>query len=524
MSVNRWFVVTNTENLEFFFHCGLIVDRQGFSGNAYIADAMQERPDGYIPCFPQTNLWDALKAAKAEDDNLTECLLELDIKQFDSPAFYRTEELDKGRYNPFHIKNEIPSDTQVLSEILLPAPLPLSCIKNIILKDSKAQKSLVAKYELAYGTTRKKFITTAKKTEKFFEQFKPKQADNTLSLESENNSTNPPPIGEHIPSRLLNYKKAFSYGGALSLLYYQTKNGQKSTQIFKDFSANDAEPEPLNNIATLLAFFFNPTDDLDESVQLYSQVINCISGQTDVGVARYKVLQLLNDKERLPSGYSRDCGGLANSLTQLVDRTHTDDSDTIFTKLIEHYEAKEPGRSKIFILMTMFFVRDNSETMLKYYHSIFKEEDYSLLALFFGAVNGFINTPQIIRGVHDLSTWISFKMATYMHGKDSLTHFFSPHQPILIYDKCFKQKDTDKKLTNFCKKFGNEVGIPISKFVKWSMRSKDHIYKNGEWEFDTEPKITAKVLFDQLEEFMLLKTIKEANDLFDFNPVIDAYK
>ena len=162
-----------------------------------------------------------------------------------------------------------------------------------------------------------------------------------MALESGDDSTVPKPTGEQVPPRELSYDKAFSYGGALSLLYYQTKNGRQSTQIFKDFSDENADSEKLENIAPLLAVFFKRANERNETAQLYNQVINCIYNQGNVDEARYDVLQLLKDQEELPTTYANDCTGLASSLTKLIERTHPDDSDTIFEKLIKHYEAKE---------------------------------------------------------------------------------------------------------------------------------------------------------------------------------------
>ena len=64
MSAKRWFIVTNTENLEFFLHCGLIVDKQGFSKNTYVNDIMCDTPEGYLPCSSQDHLWNGLKEAE----------------------------------------------------------------------------------------------------------------------------------------------------------------------------------------------------------------------------------------------------------------------------------------------------------------------------------------------------------------------------------------------------------------------------------------------------------------------------
>ena len=523
MSAKRWFIVTNTENLEFFLNCGLVVDKQGFSKNAYVSDIMCKRPAGYLPCLHQDNLWGALQAAKSEDENLTECMLELDVKQINAQAFCRTDEMEIGTYRSLNIKSEIDLDSQVLSEMLLPAPLPMSCIKKIILKDASTKKSITAKYDNAYGTNDRHLVTSEAKLFK-----EPKQAESNLALESGDNSDEPKPVGEQLPPRELSYDKAFSYGGALSLLYYQTKNGRQSTQIFKDFSDENADPEKLENIAPLLAVFFKQANECDETAQLYSQVINCIYNQGNVDEARYDVLQLLKDQEELPETYANECTILASRLTLLIERTHPDDSDTIFEKLIKYYEDREKGRSKIFLLLTMFFVRDHSETMLKYYHSAFKEEDYCLLALFFGAVNGFISTPSVVRGVHGLSTWISFKMAEYMHRQEQsgCMNFSEPSSPFLIYDKCFKSKNINYyESYKFYRWFSHYMDVSVNDFLDWKLEfNSEAVLKGKHFESESEPKLTAKITFELLEGLITAKTIKNADELFDFNPVIDAYK
>ena len=530
MSTNRWFVVTNTENLEYFFHCGLIVDKQGFSGNAYISDIMKDRPVGYIPCFPQTNLWNALEAAKSEDENLSECLIEIDINQIDCPsAFFRTENLAVGKYKSFQIEKKINETTQALSEVLLPAPLPLSCVKKIILKDDKGARALNDTYECAFSSN-KKIITLATKNDKktFFKKHQFKQTDNNLDLENpENDQDNQPPSGEQVQPRQLDYQQTFSFGGALSLLYYQTKNGRQSTQIFDDFTSHSSENSSLRNIAPLKSIFFKSENDLNEYAKLYNQLINCISKNNNIGEARYNVLQILNNQDALPPKYSNDCAGLANSLTKLIERTHPDDSDTIFTKLIEHYEAKEIGRSKFFLLLTMFFVRDDSETMLKYYHSEFTQEDYALLAIFFGAINGFIKTPNVVRGIHGLSMWVSSKMANYMHKKmiDTPSQFSETSPPLMIHTKYFKPKTDYLKTKKLYDYFWRTLKISPDDLLSVTITYSDEAILRGK-SITTGPdvKVVAELNLDQLEKVIQHQTIDNSNELFDFNIIIDADK
>ncbi|MCB0739115.1 MAG: hypothetical protein KDC92_16515, partial [Bacteroidetes bacterium] len=77
MTSSRWFIATNTENLKFFYDCGLIVDRQAFPNKSYMHDMQAERPKGFLPCLSEDNLSEALKLAKSEDENLIACLVEI---------------------------------------------------------------------------------------------------------------------------------------------------------------------------------------------------------------------------------------------------------------------------------------------------------------------------------------------------------------------------------------------------------------------------------------------------------------
>ncbi len=88
MSANKWFLVTNTENLKYYFDCNMMVERQAFEGNAYLRDIQAERPKGYITLNDQTNLTDALELSISEDPNLESCIVEVDLSGLESASVY----------------------------------------------------------------------------------------------------------------------------------------------------------------------------------------------------------------------------------------------------------------------------------------------------------------------------------------------------------------------------------------------------------------------------------------------------
>lgn len=522
MSTQRWFVVTNTENLEFFLNYGLIVDQQGFRNNAYIADAMQNRPNGYIPCFAKDNVSEALTAATEEDRHLKVCLIEIEVKKIRfALGFARMDTMPSQAYIELTSTQLLDDSSSAFSEILLPAPLPISCVKSIILEDSETQKNIEHHYKSSFGIGENKLVCINKKLFK-----SPKNSRRSTDQSLLTSADEAQASSRQVAPRELNYQNAYAYGGALSTLYYQTKNGRHSTQLFNQFADHSQDAAASSaNMASLMAALFNELESTDETAQLYKSIIGCLMSKKDIGEARYSLLALLKDQNALPPSYARDCPGLATSLTQLSERTHPDDTDTIFKKLIEHYEAREPGRSKIFLLLTMFFVRDNTETMLKYYHDIFTEEDYALLAIFFGAINSFVNTPSIIRLINGLSLWISFKMAQYMHRQvqGDAVSFFEPSKPFIVYGTCFKASSANYKLHDFYEKFCELYDMPESEFINWAS-SDEMSFRNKRMECRRRPKWTAELDFELLEKVMQQKTIVNSVELFDFNALIAAYQ
>lgn len=220
-----WYIVTNTENLRHFIDYGLIIDEQGFTGTSYTIDAMRNVPKGYIPCFSAGSLFPALEKAKEEDKNLSCCLLELDIKQV-------AETISCGGLVQAHNsiiyqkKDSIRelANSEDINCILLPAPLPFSCIKNIILQDDKTKKNI----QDAYGEL---FTVKNISFKKLLNLFQGPKNVEERSPELPNMERK-----WEVEHKKIDYSKVFSYGGALGLLYYQTKNGRESTKVFKIFS------------------------------------------------------------------------------------------------------------------------------------------------------------------------------------------------------------------------------------------------------------------------------------------------
>ena len=513
-----WYIVTNTENLKHFIDYGLIIDKQGFTGTSYVVDAMQNVPEGYIPCFSAGSLFPALEKAKEEDENLSCCLLELDVKQIAETMSCGglVQANDSIIYQKKDSIREL-ANSEDINCILLPAPLPFSCIKNIILQDDKTKKNI----QDAYG---KLFSVKNISFKKLLNLFK----------RPKNIKERPPELPNiegkwEVEQRKIDYSKVFSYGGALGLLYYQTKNGRESTKIFKIFSDLFMETS-INDDSELLKPFKSYLLDIqaseDSIINIYKLIMDKIINTTDASIARFNVLNILKNVD-VSEKYNSKCKVLAKRLEEIIERTIEVDAKTIFESIINKAYADDIEFKTITLLITMFFLRDNLKTMLKYYHSELTETHYSLLAIFFGMSYGVVSIPSEVRKIDDLSTWLSYKMAEYAHNIDegNTVGFKEPKKPLLLYGDIIRSEPTKNHIVyslykwlddKFKNKINQSLVENIQKIPKKGSIENEYITSDGL----SDTKLAIKV---ELLEYYIQQQIKE-DTLFNSNEIILAYK
>lgn len=519
MTSPRWFIATNTDNLKFFYDCGLIVDRQAFPNNSYMHDMQAERPKGFLPCLSEDNLSEALKLAKREDENLIACLVEIELKNIRFEHFFvksrKMGEFESVDREGFTLIDDV--------EILLPSPLPLSCIKNIFLSDAKNQKRLVQEFTLTFGEFSKDFF---KSDAKLFKALKPcnESTPEFQSFQSETDRYRETVQLKDIPDHGLDYKKVFAYGNALFLGFYQTKNGRLSSELFEAFASNKLEEDKYHHLHPLASWVF---DNQNESklALFYSLVFDLIVAEDELGTVHYELLKLFENKTQLPPEYAH-VSGLAIRLRQILERTYEDTIDAYFSKLIKTSSSNEIWSSKIFLLISMIFIRDHSETLLKFYHEQFTEEDYFLLAVFFGLIKGIRTTPKEIKNIAGLRNWVSFKMAELMHQSNSAAIVFEkePSLPALIHKRYLK-KSSVPKIQDALQKFCSHIKVDEAEVIAWKLVPKDEYKVNsGAITFSKRPSLYAEVDNKHLENLMLVKSIKETDELFDFNAVFKIFK
>lgn len=512
----KWYIVTNNENLKHFINFGLIIDKQGFSGDSYIVDAMEETPKGYIPCFSEENLSLALKKSIEEDSYLESCLLEVDFNKIAHALAWGgcIGGLDKVTDQLESPLEKIQNDEKI-NYILLPAPLPISIVKNIFLRNTEVKKNIQSAYELKFNSssTRSIFKTRPR-------LFKKKE-NKIPSIEG---------IAEswQAQERLIDYKKVFSYGGALALLYYQTKNGVNSQRVFDFYRQEAIDNSTYADFGLGIFMSLEALELRANNVQvssIFKELVNQLTPVQNHGVAKQLILNFLNNVST-NDVYTDKCKKLSIALENLNNRTTTKEPDTIFSTIIKDAYPEDGCFRDFALLVTLFFLRDKVETALKYHHVDFEEEHYVLVGIFYGRLFGIAEVPDKLRQIYDLSTWLSYMMAKFAHSlTGDLSGFKEPVRPLLMYGQAIKLGSTTKSKVhdfyNWINSTFNEQGNQSLLKFKVSF-STDIKIEGSSIVTDSLPTVNAKVDTDDLGKYIQNK-IKE-DKLFSFNAVIDEYK
>jgi hypothetical protein len=270
-------------------------------------------------------------------------------------------------------------------------------------------------------------------------------------------------------------------------------------------------------------FFIGTPSAKDDYDLLNFKIFNILSENktSSVGEIRQEIINCLNsDQSHLKWN---------SALQKIVDR-HPDymSPEGLFSKLMDSYIEKDSGQQKkILMILIMYFFRDNIETMLKFYHEDFKQVDYVLFSMFFGIGSHYIGLPNHIKKIKGLNLYMSNRMAEYGHRGHSVQTFKKIDDPIFIIKNLIKEKVKDNlNYDNFINWYCEFSNISSSELMTWGQSKLKNIETDEKANIthkNVRPVITTKIDIDGLERQMLISTIGNDKDLFDFNAVFDNH-
>jgi len=414
----RWFFPTNTNNLRVIMAQGLIASPEGFS--KYYKDILEDC-NGFLPVFKNRVPSEHLAKAISEMNNMTPCLLELDLAGMNGQvkAFMQEE-----KYIDMLLENVTADSVDSIDHILIPLPLPLGIIKSVVFKN----KAQVAGFEKDVKTRSDIFLMDVKLQSaavnlKLF-QDPPKEPSIGIKDETKKDSNAMPSTATHFTKN--DYKLAYAYGGMLSLLFYYAKNGEASHDVFASFvkapnmSGNGLEKHRIHHL--VYKYFHNCIDKSKAENKMIIGIIDCCLGNDFKNSCIYFLENGSLDEER------------------------ADRRKMVLAKVLkEYYSGPVRSRSEYFKgaqsdiekLLLVLFATDDSGDFIDYLstkisdRTTISEDEHVSFALFLGIRDLFRAIPIMIKKHHGLQQYISYQMANYMHQKKNSAISFKPVKPPL---------------------------------------------------------------------------------------------
>ncbi len=388
---NRWLLPSNTINMRMIIAQGLITSPNGFK--KYYTDALELFP-GYIPLYKNTVPHSILEKGISERDSLTPCIMEFDIQKIEGQVkIFKDDELID-----IEIKN---LDHENVDMIFVLAPLPLTCISQILFNSNNDKKQFEADALNRSNVILSGFNLQSRKIDqKLFTQ---RSLTSTLSYEK-------------LPTdhELIDYNKVYAFGGMVAGLFYNAKNGTESNEVFKASCLDDIEFDSCKDCEIILNYFYSSLDvnNEDSTEIIYKNLIDTAINRKDFKEAVIEFLE---------QGYSTK---FAQKLKDIEARSNKPISEE-FKSLTQLY-----GKS-----ILMLFLREDTESLIDYDLDLFTETDYIIFTMLFGIRDKFIKIPKFIREYAGLQSFISTKMASYSHKMiNSQIEFKKPKQPLTMMD------------------------------------------------------------------------------------------
>jgi hypothetical protein len=416
MANKKWLLPTNTENLGVMIAQGLISDQQGFS--KYYIDILSERA-GYIPIIHENEekglLSAALKMATSEDSGLTPCIIEINLKNIECGRIVTENGTLVDIVDIFALNDE-PSCP---GKILIPAPLPLSCIAKVLFKTIKERDEFIHNTKTIYRNIPLVSLNfeAPKYAKKFFNIAKNplfSSSDDIFDVPAGTRSNTAPLGPRNIEKNVINYKKTYSLGGLLGSLFYYTKNGNLSADAFRTFcNTNKVNNVKIHDFPLSYDFFYliessltntNPTN------MMYNKLLDIIVN-SNKKECKNSIIEWLRS-DMLPGGDT-----FKESANKLADELIAFDRNTIDKTISEIFSDSQTPKDKtsIKLVLLMLFHREDVKALTDFDLEILKEEDYILFAMLFGIRDKFIGLPKFLREYDGLQEYISNLMAQYAH-------------------------------------------------------------------------------------------------------------
>ena len=518
MAAKRWFFPTNTENLKTILAHGLICGPAGYK--KYYSDISCSF-HGVIPIFCNGNDGHkkALTKAKEEDANLDLCLLEINLNQIQSGKVYLTDN------KPIDIEQ---CNDPSFGTLCIPVPLPLSCVKQVIFRDSKAKDTFTGDIK-SYGDTPQGALTLAvakKPEQKLF-----KEAEQTgMFRDSKKTEAEPSLSEQNTSSTHQNYKNIYSFGGSLCTLFYFAKNGSITNNTLGYYTKiKELEIEGLEiyvkeykrkEFKSLLCCLNNYFYQKDGHTKKNAPQCIILDGVLDSLVKQDKnehitsIVDFLNSADVFDKEEEKlRAKELSKRLSDFYNNKIDSKASTLFST----------SRSRVEKILLLLAYRDDVAGLIETEIAnleVFNEEDYIIAAMLFGARSKYHKIPIFLRQYPGIQGYMSYLMAQYAHttGNTGIT-FKKPPVPLTIMDMVAPKRREQSKKLGFVYWLSNKY-TNLQTCFETIMANKKFVHDGGKSTYDgvVLPEINIK----EREYFNVMSNIKV--DDKSYETILKKYK
>lgn len=414
----KFYLPVCSENLVKLLTYGLIsADRtKPLSGrNPFVPDALSGF-SGEIPLFVNKVPPEEIEKIKDIDKYLHACVLDIDIKKIINGSF-RTSLNTSGSFPLSKPGTDLDKDVQWIS---ITGPIPVTLINAFYFSDKEAEEDFLSNLKSSNVTLPeniKLWKTNLFASEKYEENL----LDEYQTQEAPSAETTRPELTDK------HWHKLSAYGGALALAFSASKNGQESSDKFKELASRDyvksgevSQWNAGNDFSFICDFLLSDPgqseyDASDFKIQLYSGILNTLCS-ADEGSATKEIVHFLT------SGAFEDFGEkferFANSIAEDINCIH----QTQYTvkpsehlSLIRNDIVNNKKTSSLSLGLAMLAFKDSAEKIIDYHQDDFEESDIFYFALLAGMRAGLHRIPEWIRNIDGMNDFVSTRMSRMAH-------------------------------------------------------------------------------------------------------------
>jgi hypothetical protein len=195
----------------------------------------------------------------------------------------------------------------------------------------------------------------------------------------------------------IDYKKIYALGGMLINLFYFSKNGQISNDVFmRAIGQHSSSEENMSNVLdeSIILNWFDLKISKTEKGTNHLVYNGLVKAAVEADDFKEDIMAFLNEK--------------AHKIAQKMKIFESANDKPVS----EYFNEATTRYGKALL---MLFVREDSDSLIDYELDIFDEHDYLVFAMLFGIRDKFIKVPKFIREFEGLQNFVTVKMANYAH-------------------------------------------------------------------------------------------------------------